>query len=600
MNDGSRNWFLAEQSTRGVGAVSHSVGARVFVDAEAYYADLRSEVEKLTAGAHICWIGFDAGYYNPNAGDFIGRTPMPARPPASVPKPFPRRAWQGDDVSWLELLRSAADRAVRVRALLDVTPTPFPHDGYKAHDVLVSAELNKLRTDLHRNVCAIDDFRYLWMNGTHHQKLVVLVPSGGPAVAYVGTADIQVQRIEDRWCEVQCRVDAGMTVAHLYNVFYTRWIEHTAVRDRVGAAAWTVPDPAALSRGTAGSTRFDAQVCTTYGNPKRATPPPLLIPGVTPRTQVVNEPHRVRLSPPTGAVASPLRLLFAPLTTAPAAKLLEVGNDFFTEKAPGAADAIADARKQAGTYASPRDNGHTGIYIALTYAIAQTQEFIYLEDQYLVCDLTMGGGALPAMVDVLAAKVGQSQFQKLIILCTRIADIEAQFKHQAWSHRRAFLSRLLAADPAGTKVTVCQYRSRRDLGAPVPSGADAAGAPWYVHSKTWVFDDQLLAVGSANCNRRGYSHDSELELVLHDPDGTAVRDARKALWLQRLNTQGITTPVTASEIDNAVVGAGVWEDPVKRGLTIENNRTVAPSVFVPSGLPPIPGLWDVVIDPDGM
>jgi hypothetical protein len=69
VSNGSRNLFLAEQSMRGVGTVSHSVGARVFVDAEPYYADLRSEIEKLTAGAYICWIGFDANYYNPKAGD---------------------------------------------------------------------------------------------------------------------------------------------------------------------------------------------------------------------------------------------------------------------------------------------------------------------------------------------------------------------------------------------------------------------------------------------------------------------------------------------------------------------------------------------------
>ena len=37
----------------------------------------------------------------------------------------------------------------------------------------------------------------------------------------------------------------------------------------------------------------------------------------------------------------------------------------------------------------------------------------------------------------------------------------------------------------------------------------------YVHSKTWVIDDEFAIVGSANCNRRGYTHDSEASVGVY-------------------------------------------------------------------------------------
>lgn len=53
----------------------------------------------------------------------------------------------------------------------------------------------------------------------------------------------------------------------------------------------------------------------------------------------------------------------------------------------------------------------------------------------------------------------------------------------------------------------------------------------WVHSKTWVFDDQLAIVGSANVNRRGFSHDSEAGVAFGDRDGSRlVPTFRQSLW----------------------------------------------------------------------
>lgn len=65
---------------------------------------------------------------------------------------------------------------------------------------------------------------------------------------------------------------------------------------------------------------------------------------------------------------------------------------------------------------------------------------------------------------------------------------------------------------------------------------NADGAPIYVHAKITVIDDVWASVGSANLNRRSWTHDSELTVaVLDDETGpqhpsesvtAAVRTAR--------------------------------------------------------------------------
>ncbi len=44
-----------------------------------------------------------------------------------------------------------------------------------------------------------------------------------------------------------------------------------------------------------------------------------------------------------------------------------------------------------------------------------------------------------------------------------------------------------------------------------------AGIPLYVHAKTCVVDDTWATIGSDNFNRRSWTHDSELSVVVLDP-----------------------------------------------------------------------------------
>ena len=54
----------------------------------------------------------------------------------------------------------------------------------------------------------------------------------------------------------------------------------------------------------------------------------------------------------------------------------------------------------------------------------------------------------------------------------------------------------------------------------------------YVHSKIGIVDDRWLTVGSANLNAHSLFHDTEMNVVTHDPD--LAHAARVRLWSEHL------------------------------------------------------------------
>ena len=74
--------------------------------------------------------------------------------------------------------------------LLNLHPSPKPPTKYKGANFDLVGQLNGLN-----NCTAINDFRYLYLNGTHHQKLVLVYNSKRGLMAYVGTCDVETGRI---------------------------------------------------------------------------------------------------------------------------------------------------------------------------------------------------------------------------------------------------------------------------------------------------------------------------------------------------------------------------------------------------------------------
>lgn len=54
----------------------------------------------------------------------------------------------------------------------------------------------------------------------------------------------------------------------------------------------------------------------------------------------------------------------------------------------------------------------------------------------------------------------------------------------------------------------------------------------YIHSKMFVFDDKFAVIGSANCNNRGYNHDSEVIAGIFEQERDNASDPVLAKWLR--------------------------------------------------------------------
>jgi phosphatidylserine/phosphatidylglycerophosphate/cardiolipin synthase-like enzyme len=228
-----------------------------------------------------------------------------------------------------------------------------------------------------------------------------------------------------------------------------------------------------------------------------------------------------------------------------------------------------------------------------------------------VSEQPVAGG--DSIAERLADKVAQPEFKKLVILVAR-SEVLNQFDlYQTWRRRRAFVGLLKSAGL--TKVHICHYR--------VPHGAVVNSVtPTYLHSKTWIFDDDFCIVSSANCNRRGYTHDSEIGAGIFDPnpDGDRLNFAhelRIRLWMRHLNPTGDSS-LTRRDLLDPVTASRFWRRPPANALIEDydefgDNRTPpATSNPSPDRRLPIPyqsvtGLllqsfdddWNTVIDPDG-
>jgi len=195
-------------------------------------------------------------------------------------------------------------------------------------------------------------------------------------------------------------------------------------------------------------------------------------------------------------------------------------------------------------------------------AISNTQRFIYLEDQYLV-DMSMSRA--------LARKLPAIEFLIILIAPTNLVNGEL---FQGWRRRKDFIDNLVKVDPA--KVIVCYHTKT------------------LVHSKTWIFDDKFAIIGSANCNRRGYTHDSEQIVgIFHvNEAGTLsfAHELRRNLWRKHLN-------LPLADVHDPIASAANWRTP-PAGATIANYNPNSGQ-----DNPPFPMgtdlAWNTIIDPDG-
>jgi phosphatidylserine/phosphatidylglycerophosphate/cardiolipin synthase-like enzyme len=194
-------------------------------------------------------------------------------------------------------------------------------------------------------------------------------------------------------------------------------------------------------------------------------------------------------------------------------------------------------------------------------AIGAATRFIYIEDQYLVN---------PEAADALVSALGRVQHVTILIPDSSISDLP-----HVWALRRAFVEKLRKADSRKARIYV-----RYPFGSAVPHS--------YIHAKTWIFDDQFAVIGSANCNIRGWTHDSEIGVGIHDestderPTFTFAHRLRIRLWAEHLN---MDTPEGHTLLADGVASAIRWSQGGTNVKEYDENggNDSAPARYYPDG-----------------
>jgi phosphatidylserine/phosphatidylglycerophosphate/cardiolipin synthase-like enzyme len=130
----------------------------------------------------------------------------------------------------------------------------------------------------------------------------------------------------------------------------------------------------------------------------------------------------------------------------------------------------------------------------------------------------------------------------------------------------------------------------------------------YVHAKIFIIDDEFAVIGSANCNRRSYTHDSECVAGIADRDEYQVighnlaHRLRINLWAEHLfpvdptvakSEQDKHREKTYAELADGVASAVHWLHlPDRARVTAYDEKSpidISGSQF----------MWDYFIDPSG-
>ncbi len=177
----------------------------------------------------------------------------------------------------------------------------------------------------------------------------------------------------------------------------------------------------------------------------------------------------------------------------------------------------------------------------LIAAIANARRFIYMEDQYLV-NMEAAG--------VLNAALSHIEHLTILIADSRISDLP-----RVWEGRLNFIDRLKRGAHGHKARVFFLATPPESRETPASCEPPTFGPHTYVHAKTWIVDDELAIIGSANCNQRGWTHDSEVNAVIFEAknpeDKPFAQRVRMRLWMEHLN-------VPAASVEDGVAALSLW------------------------------------------
>jgi phosphatidylserine/phosphatidylglycerophosphate/cardiolipin synthase-like enzyme len=190
-------------------------------------------------------------------------------------------------------------------------------------------------------------------------------------------------------------------------------------------------------------------------------------------------------------------------------------------------------------YGFARDGEFT-IIEAYLRALRSATKTVYLENQFLWS---------PEVIDVLVDKLRRppsDDFRMVLLLPRRPSDGADTTQGQ--------LGRLIEADGGAGRV----------LATTISAHDGDRTSPLYVHAKVGIVDDTWMTIGSANLNEHSLFNDTEVNVVITDPD--LIRDTRLRLWSEHLQR-------TEAEVsgDPADVVDRLWRPIAATQAALENN-----------------------------
>lgn len=219
--------------------------------------------------------------------------------------------------------------------------------------------------------------------------------------------------------------------------------------------------------------------------------------------------------------------------------------------------------------------------------IRKAVRWIYLEDQYLVSRMAR---------KALLAKMQDPTFEFLLMLMNNSGAAGADFPYLVTA-RNEFRRDLKAIDPQGKRWAMFSPKKPSETVRQQWSGS-------YLHSKIWIFDDGYAIVGSANCDDRGYTHDSEVvsgiasaAIDLWTGDSFAI-DLRTRLWAKYLG-------VPHAAVNHFGKSLSLWKSLPPTAMVYENSAYENDNTYTPPSPFPSPNdqaqyerAWKLVVDPD--
>jgi phosphatidylserine/phosphatidylglycerophosphate/cardiolipin synthase-like enzyme len=199
------------------------------------------------------------------------------------------------------------------------------------------------------------------------------------------------------------------------------------------------------------------------------------------------------------------------------------------------------------TYAEV-ERGEFGIYHTYLATLSRARRFIYIENQYLWS---------PQVMDVLLEQIERRHREMF-----RIVIVLPAGAHSGKWDNDQHVDKLRDADSGRGIVSVYTlYASGPGAGLQA-----FRYRPVYLHAKVAVVDDEWLIAGSANLNNRGLVTDSELNVVVSDPE--LARRVRVDLWAEHL-----ALPRAEVEQSNPLALIdGAWRDRAAENAAIQQRE----------------------------